>query len=106
MSMKGDVYSYGVLLLEMLTGKRPTDLMFVDGFNIRNFTSQALTGNAIEFVMDPVILKSDIVIGQRDNCLIAMVKIGLACTEELPQNRMNMTDVVRELQQIKKAIFK
>ncbi|XP_047306617.1 putative receptor-like protein kinase At3g47110 [Impatiens glandulifera] len=106
MSMKGDVYSYGVLLLEMLTGKRPTDLMFVDGLNIRIFASQVLTGNAIEIVMDPAILKSDIVNGQRDHCLIAMVKIGLACSEELPQNRICMTDVVRELQQIKKAMCK
>ncbi|XP_047306654.1 putative receptor-like protein kinase At3g47110 [Impatiens glandulifera] len=106
MSMKGDVYSYGVLLLEMLTGKRPTDLMFVDGLNIRIFASQSLAGNAIEIVMDPTILKCDIVIDQRDNCLITMVKIGLACSEELPQNRMCMTDVVRELEQIKKAMFK
>ncbi|XP_047340241.1 putative receptor-like protein kinase At3g47110 [Impatiens glandulifera] len=106
MSMKGDVYSYGVLLLEMLTGKRPTDLMFANGLNIRNFASQVLTGNAIEIVMDPIILKCDIDNGQRDNCLIAIVKIGLACSEELPPNRMNMTDVVRELQHIKKAMFK
>eukprot|EP00253_Pinus_taeda_P023554 PITA_23554 len=27
-SMKGDVYSYGILLLEMIVGKKPTDLVF------------------------------------------------------------------------------
>ncbi|XP_047313646.1 putative receptor-like protein kinase At3g47110 [Impatiens glandulifera] len=106
MSISGDVYSYGILLLEMLTGKRPTDLMFVDGLNLRNFAGKVLKGNAVEIVMDPVILKSDIVIGQRDNCLIAMVKIGLACSKELPQNRMSMTDVSRELQLIKDVMFK
>ncbi|XP_047306670.1 putative receptor-like protein kinase At3g47110 [Impatiens glandulifera] len=106
MSIKGDVYSYGVLLLEMLTGKRPTDLMFVNGLNIHNFVGQALAKNAVELVLDQAILKSDIVISQRDNCLIALVKIGLACSEELPQNRMCMTDVVRELQHINKAMFK
>ncbi|XP_047326243.1 putative receptor-like protein kinase At3g47110 [Impatiens glandulifera] len=100
-----DVYSYGILLLEMLTGKRPTDLMFAGGLNIRNFAGQILTGNAIEIVIDPTILKSDIVIDQRDGCLIALVKIGLACSEELPQNRMSMTDVVRELQLIKETMF-
>ncbi|PRQ60888.1 putative protein kinase RLK-Pelle-LRR-XII-1 family [Rosa chinensis] len=35
-STYGDVYSYGILLLEMLTGKRPTDDMFTDDTNLHN----------------------------------------------------------------------
>eukprot|EP01018_Ginkgo_biloba_P025852 Gb_27527 [translate_table: standard] len=38
---KGDVYSYGVLLLEILTGKRPTDEVFVEkGNNIVTWVNQ------------------------------------------------------------------
>jgi serine/threonine protein kinase len=36
-SALGDVYSYGIFLLETFTGKRPTDKMFKDGFNLHNF---------------------------------------------------------------------
>jgi len=35
-STEGDIYSYGIVLLEMLTGKRPTDELFDDGFTLHN----------------------------------------------------------------------
>ena len=38
-STYGDVYSFGIILLEMLTGRRPTDEMFEDGQNIHNFVA-------------------------------------------------------------------
>ncbi|KAH9294380.1 hypothetical protein KI387_040417, partial [Taxus chinensis] len=37
LSTKGDVYSYGILLLELLTRIRPTDDMFVEGNNLQKW---------------------------------------------------------------------
>uniref|UniRef100_A0A0E0E8Y2 Receptor kinase-like protein Xa21 n=1 Tax=Oryza meridionalis TaxID=40149 RepID=A0A0E0E8Y2_9ORYZ len=39
-STYGDVYSFGIVLLEMLTGKRPTDPMFENELNIVNFVEK------------------------------------------------------------------
>ncbi|PIA45335.1 hypothetical protein AQUCO_01700699v1, partial [Aquilegia coerulea] len=44
-STQGDIYSYGILVLEMFTGKRPTDEMFKDGLTLHDFSEVALTRN-------------------------------------------------------------
>ena len=49
----GDVYSYGILLLEMFTGKRPTDDMFKDELSIHKFVAMALPEHVMD-VIDPV----------------------------------------------------
>ena len=41
-SIYGDVYSYGILLLEMFTGKRPTASIYQDNFNLHDFVKAAL----------------------------------------------------------------
>ena len=39
-SMHGDVFSFGILLLEMFTGKRPTDDMFKDNLSLHNYVKR------------------------------------------------------------------
>uniref|UniRef100_A0A8R7QXF9 non-specific serine/threonine protein kinase n=2 Tax=Triticum urartu TaxID=4572 RepID=A0A8R7QXF9_TRIUA len=36
-SARGDVYSFGVLILELLTGKRPTDVIFDEGLTLHDW---------------------------------------------------------------------
>ncbi|KAJ4723395.1 putative Receptor-kinase [Melia azedarach] len=54
-STNGDVYSYGILLLEMVTGKKPTDLIFEGDLNLHNFAKTALPDRVMDIV-DPALL--------------------------------------------------
>ncbi|GFS37765.1 leucine-rich repeat protein kinase family protein [Actinidia rufa] len=57
-STYGDVYSYGILLLEMFTGKRPTDDMFKGDLNLHNFAEIAFPETVGE-IADPLLLEKD-----------------------------------------------
>ncbi|XP_024177331.1 probable LRR receptor-like serine/threonine-protein kinase At3g47570 isoform X2 [Rosa chinensis] len=49
-SRQGDVYSYGILVLEMFSGRRPTDEMFKDGLKLHDFVKMALPGRLVQIV--------------------------------------------------------
>ncbi|KAB1216914.1 hypothetical protein CJ030_MR4G016073 [Morella rubra] len=57
-STKGDVYSFGILALEMFTGRRPTDEKFKDGLDLRKFAKLALPERLFQ-VVDPKLLQGE-----------------------------------------------
>eukprot|EP01018_Ginkgo_biloba_P035614 Gb_00730 [translate_table: standard] len=63
-SSKGDVYSFGVLLLEMITQKRPTDEMFADGLTLTNAQRKSIcyaeaNGEEVAEENQPIDARSD-----------------------------------------------
>ncbi|XP_075644952.1 receptor kinase-like protein Xa21 [Castanea sativa] len=120
-STEGDVYSYGVLVLEMFTGRRPTDDMFKDGLNLHNFVKMSLPKRLVQ-VVDPMLLPTKEDDNDNDNeiveeanntedfrhidvdmqkCLLSILNIGILCSLESPKERINMEEVIKELQLIK-----
>ncbi|KAK7407046.1 hypothetical protein VNO78_08686 [Psophocarpus tetragonolobus] len=113
-SINGDVYSFGILMLEILTGRRPTDEIFVDGQNLHKFVENFFPDNILQIV-DPSLVprQGQATIEEENNqnltptiqkCLVLLFKIGLACSVESSKERMNMVDVTTELSKIKKAL--
>ncbi|XP_016651449.1 PREDICTED: probable LRR receptor-like serine/threonine-protein kinase At3g47570 [Prunus mume] len=47
-STNGEVYSFGILMLEMFTGKRPTDDMFYGDLNLHTFVKMAFPERVME----------------------------------------------------------
>lgn len=103
-STKGDVYSFGVLLLEIITGSRPTDERFSDGTNLHGFVERAFP-EKIHEIVDPVMLQHEVNATETmKTCITPLVRIGLCCSMISPRERPGMGQVCTEILKIKQAL--
>lgn len=103
-----DVYSFGIVLLEMLIGKRPTDPMFENELNIVNFLEKNFPEQILQII--DVRLQEEYkginqAMTKKENCfyvcLLSVVQVALSCTPLIPKERMNMREIVIKLHAIR-----
>lgn len=91
---KCDIYSYGVVLLELLTGKTPVQPLEEGGDLVtwvRNYIrNHSLSSEILDARLN---LKDAITV----NHMITMLKIALLCTSMSPFDRPSMREVVSML---------
>ncbi|OMP04558.1 S-locus glycoprotein [Corchorus olitorius] len=88
-SVKSDVFSFGVLLLEILSGKKNTGFYQSNSINLLGYAWDLWTSNEPLELMNTVMQDNSCA-----NAAIRYINIALLCVQERADDRPTMSDVV------------
>ncbi|XVE71011.1 hypothetical protein DITRI_Ditri10aG0115600 [Diplodiscus trichospermus] len=96
MNEKSDIYGFGLVLIELLTGKSPADVEFGVHQSMVEWARYCYSDCHLDMWVDPMIIKGHA--SNNQNQIVETMNLALHCTATDPTARPSATDVSKTLQ--------
>ncbi|CAH2073617.1 unnamed protein product [Thlaspi arvense] len=100
-SKESDVYSLGVIMLEVVSGKKPINPSGDDEFYLPDVVRNAVLDQKLSDLYRPEILGSNGNLSEE--CVLKYIQLAMSCCSPSPSLRPNMKQVLKKLEEIRKC---
>jgi serine/threonine protein kinase len=99
LSQKADVYCLGIIILEIITGKFPSQYHSngKGGTDVVQWVLTAISERREAELIDPELLDNA---SNSVNNMLQLLLIGAACTENNPEQRVHMKESIRRIEEV------
>nr|XP_027096260.1 receptor kinase-like protein Xa21 [Coffea arabica] len=105
-STSSDAYSFGITLMETFTKRKPKDKMFTEELSLRRWVQDCLPDSIIQVIDVDLLHHEGGLVQRKIECISSILQVGLSCTTYVPEERINMKEILRALQKIKLQFIK
>lgn len=100
-----DVFSFGIILMELLTRRRPTSIFNLSGsgsdemraISLQEWIESSSNDGSLVTLVDPALLQTE----EEEKMAVSLLKMSLLCTKPIPGQRPSMRQVLLWLSVIK-----
>ncbi|KAK4368306.1 hypothetical protein RND71_012098 [Anisodus tanguticus] len=96
-----DIYSFGILMMETFTRRRPSDEIFSGDLSIRRWVSDSFPSGIHKVVDANLVQLGDEQTDAKIQCLLSIMELALSCTLVTPDARISMDDALSTLKRIR-----
>nr|XP_027082585.1 probable LRR receptor-like serine/threonine-protein kinase At3g47570 [Coffea arabica] len=100
-SAKCDVYSYGIMLMEVFSRRKPNDEMFAGNLNLKSWINNSLPDSILRVIDAKLLQREDENFTEKLEVLSSILELALKCVCESPSERVSMKVTLETLKKIK-----
>ncbi|KAH9716274.1 protein kinase domain-containing protein [Citrus sinensis] len=105
-STNRDVYSFGIMLIETFTQKKPTDEIFIGEMTLKRWVNDLLPISIMEVVDANLLRHEDKHFVAKEQCMSFVFNLAMKCTVESAEQRINAKEIVTGLLKIRDSLLK
>ena len=87
-STNGDVYSFGIMLMEIFTRTKPTDEIFSGEMTLKRWVNDLLPISVMEVVDANLLSQEDEHFTTKEQCVSFIFNLAMKCTIKSPEERI------------------
>lgn len=100
-STKCDIYSFGIILMEVFTRIKPNDEIFEGNWTLKALVSNSFPNSLAQIIDSNLLVKNEEYITEKLECITSIMEVALNCSRESPKERSTIKDVIVALKKIK-----